>query len=103
MLTVRPCRPLMRFSHNAHPMENNAPTRRTVRPAMAPLGNVVECTAPKPLLDVLGAFDAVVIVDSSGLEQPGNVVRLARILVAAFGERQCEDGVSSGFSVACRV
>jgi hypothetical protein len=92
-------------------MENNAITPRTARLAMTPLGSVFECTAHKPLLDVLGAFDAVVVtvtvatdpdavVDSPELEQLGDVVPLARILA---GERQREDGVSSGFGVACRV
>ena len=56
-------------------MENNATTPRTARPAMAPLGSVFECTAHKLLLDVL---------DSPELEQPGDVVPLARILVTAL-------------------
>jgi hypothetical protein len=90
-------------------MENNATTPRTARPAMAPLGSVFECTAHKPLLDVLdvlGAFDAVVVtvtvatdpdvvVDSPELEQPGDVVPLARILVAVKGSVKIKFRVGS--------
>jgi len=81
---------------------------------MAPLGSVFECTAHKPLLDVLGAFDAVVVtvtvatdpdavVDSPGLEQPGDVVPLARILVAALpakGSVKMEFRVGSAFATS---
>jgi hypothetical protein len=76
-------------------MENNATTPRMARPAIAPLGSVFECTAHKPLFDVLGVFDGVAVtvtvatdpdtvVDSPELEQPGDVVPLAKILVAAL-------------------
>jgi hypothetical protein len=73
-------------------MENNATAPRTARPAMVPLGSAFECTAHKPLPDAADAVvvtvtvttDPDVVVDSPELEQPGDVVPLARILVAAL-------------------
>jgi hypothetical protein len=89
-------------------MENNATTPRTARPAIAPLGSAFECTAHKPLFDavvvtVTVATDPDAVVDSPELEQPGDVVPLARILVAALpvkGSVKMEFRVGSAFATS---
>ena len=70
-------------------MENDATTPRTARPVV---------------VTVTVVTDPDTVVDSPGLGQPGDVVPLVGILVAALPVKgQREDGVSSGLGVACRV